>query len=362
MFFKQIDITNFRSIESLTINNIKQVNILTGRNNCGKTTVLEALFLLMGISKPELVLSIHAFRGLLLKYDKALCSLFRNRDFTKNIIINGILDTEERSLKISPLYPTLKDMIKPITGKGEFSKEDLVSNVSSNVSVSTTPENTIEGLSYDFKINNTNNYHSELKIEQNKIIPPKNYNGDITGKFLTPAAIMNEIYNDIESISVRKKLGSIINTLKEIEPDITDITLGGGGMIYADIGIETLIPVNLLGDGSRRVLSILAAIAETKNGVLLIDEVENGLHYRSLSVLWKAILKAAIENNVQLFITTHSYECIQALAEIYQSQPFEINKDILSLYRIDRRNNQHKAFQYEVDSLEYAIEKKFEVR
>jgi len=139
--------------------------------------------------------------------------------------------------------------------------------------------------------------------------------------------------------------------------------MGAGGVVYADIGVDRLIPINVMGDGIRRILAMLAAISERKNGILLIDEIENGLHYTTLSILWKAILKAASDNNVQLFITTHSYECVQAIAKTYQDQKAVIEKDFISLFRIEKNSkSQHRAFQYTADTLIAGIEKEFEVR
>jgi len=125
--------------------------------------------------------------------------------------------------------------------------------------------------------------------------------------------------------------------------------------------LNNLIPINLMGDGIRRILGILATIYERRNGILLIDEIENGLHYSTLSVLWKTILKAVFDNNVQLFVTTHSYECIQAMTTAYQSSGR--NKDFISLFRIEKdKSGRHHAFQYESDTLIAGIEKDFEVR
>ena len=105
---------------------------------------------------------------------------------------------------------------------------------------------------------------------------------------------------------------------------------------------------------------ILASIADMKNGVLLVDEIENGFHYSSLSVLWKAIFKACQEYDVQLFATTHSFECIEAFSQIHQEE--NPQEDDIRLYRIDRKENIHKAFAYSASVLHTGLEREFEVR
>ncbi len=356
MFFKQIDIRNFRGIESLIIKNIKQINLITGKNNCGKTSVLEAIFLLTGMSNPQLALNIHAFRDLLLTDDIDFSYIFKNFDFSKSPYITGKLDSQERCLEIEAIYPTFTEISKQLIEKRELSKEEFMSNAS------TTKEASIEGLVLNFSNDEKGKFHAEIKLRQGEIKLSRDYKEKIGGSFINPKTIMNDIDRRLDAILVKKDLGSIVEALKEIEPNLVDIRMGAKGMVYADIGLEKLVPINIMGDGIRRILAILAAISERKNSILLIDEVENGLHYSSLSILWKAILKTAIDNNVQLFITTHSYECIEAMVKIYQKQSINLTKDCINLFRIDRNKDQHRAFQYETETLLAGIEKDFEVR
>jgi AAA15 family ATPase/GTPase len=363
MLFESININNFRGIESLEVSNIKQVNLITGKNNCGKTSILEAIFLLTGMSNPQLAVTIHAFRDLVLTDDDDFNYLFKNLDFSKSPLIRGKIATQNRTLEITAIYPkSSKEIVKQISEKRELSKEELISNASISTEYRI---NRIEGLTFNFNINKNKKFQTKIKLKQGEIKLYRGYQEKLSSSFINPGTIMNGIDRKLDAILVRKDLGTIINALKEIEPNLTDIRIGARGTVYVDIGIEKLVPLNIMGDGIRRILAILAAISERKNGVLLIDEIENGLHYSTLSILWKAILKAALDNHVQLFITTHSYECIEAMIEIcykkYQSPT--LNKDFISLFRIDRNSKgQHRAFQYEADTLQAGIEKDFEIR
>jgi AAA15 family ATPase/GTPase len=115
-----------------------------------------------------------------------------------------------------------------------------------------------------------------------------------------------------------------------------------------------------MGDGMRKILTFLATIATTKNGVLLIDEIENGLHYSSLSVVWKALFAACKEYNVQIIATTHSYECVEAFSKSYDA--FDPEGDDIRLFRIDKEGEKHTAFSSNAKVLRAGIEKEFEVR
>jgi predicted ATP-dependent endonuclease of OLD family len=106
----------------------------------------------------------------------------------------------------------------------------------------------------------------------------------------------------IEKLLVNKQMDGVIAALQEIDPKITDIRMGATGIIYVDIGLEKLLPINIMGDGIRRIFSILAAVSDMQGGILLIDEIENGLHYSTLEILWKALLKAVERYHVQNYL------------------------------------------------------------
>ena len=105
---------------------------------------------------------------------------------------------------------------------------------------------------------------------------------------------------------------------------------------------------------------MLLAISTTENGIILIDEIENGLHYSIQTKVWKAIAEAAHEFNVQIFATTHSYEMIHAAHEAFQGrEPFDFR-----LYRLGRNkdNNDIRVVSYNKEILNATIENNFEMR
>nr|VFJ98506.1 MAG: ATPase/GTPase, AAA15 family [Candidatus Kentron sp. LFY] len=368
MSFQQISIKNFRAIASLEMDNIEQVNVLTGRNNCGKTSVLEAIFLLVGMAYPGLAVSIHNFRGLAVPDNKDFNCLFHGFDFSKHPSMIGKLKSQQRTLAIRPIYPTFIGNAMSLSGSHEPAKSNPPSSTS-------TAEDVLEGLAFDFGVDEKS-FHAEVKIVpwnpanfpgintggQVNTKPAPDYRETLRVLIVNPATIMNGLYQRLEAVLVRKESEGIIDALREIEPNLRDVKLGTGDKIYADIGdIGKLVPINIMGDGIIKILAILVGILETKDGVVLIDEIENGLHYTALTSLWKAIFKMASDANVQLFIATHSYECIEAMTEVYRESGK--GEDFISLFRIDRdAEGRHRALQYEADTLLAGIEKEFEVR
>ena len=154
----------------------------------------------------------------------------------------------------------------------------------------------------------------------------------------------------------------MVDVLRGIEPRLKDLIVLSHQetpMIYGALGGKTPIPISLMGEGVARMLSIAMAMVNTKGGSVLIDEIENGLHYSILPGLWKMIIEIARQLNVQVFAATHSDECIQAASEYVQANQ---SQDDLRLYRLDRLQDGTRVVDYSAKTLAAAIDAEIEVR
>ena len=97
-------------------------------------------------------------------------------------------------------------------------------------------------------------------------------------------------------------------------------------------------------------------MAQAKNGILLIDEIDSGLHHTVMERMWKMILETAKKLNIQVFATTHSRDCVESLAEICK---LDSNDDI-ALFRIEKEKN--KAVAYDEGRIQAAAKHQMEVR
>ena len=185
----------------------------------------------------------------------------------------------------------------------------------------------------------------------------------ITGVFVSPNTLYLDLSKRLEKLIVTKQKEIIIRTLQRIDPKINDISLGNNNMIYVDLEYERLVPVNLAGDGILRLLSLITAISFHKNGIVLIDEIENGLHYSALKVLWEAIIGVAHQNNVQLFITTHSKQTLENLNYVLKSKNFQQYQSDTRSFTI-RRHDEEKmiSYPYDFEKFDYSIEQEIEMR
>jgi len=149
--------------------------------------------------------------------------------------------------------------------------------------------------------------------------------------------------------------------LRVIEPRLVKIRpaqVGKQPSIYADIGLSELIPVSQLGQGFSRVLSIYSSLFLSEAKVFLIDEVENGIHYTALEQVWKGLAEIAEKENVQVFATTHSWECLAAAATVFgERDPYD-----LAVHRLQLVEGKVEAKTFDQESLATSIEQGFEVR
>ena len=359
MRFKSVRIENFRGISSLKIEDIGRVNLLVGQNNSGKTSVLEALFLLTGISNPQLTININRFRDFIRDADESNIRLiFKDLNIDRPIQLEAEFDlyNYKRALSIRPHV------------KEDTSSSRKVSKLEDNDSnLSILQEPVIDGVSLDFTIKEKykpkESFNSTLLFVPGggEVYSPADYKERFNGVFLGSETIHKKLDIRIDKLLVAKQEQKMIAVLQKIDRDIEAISLGANGIIYFDIGLDRLVPINIMGDGVRRMLSIIATIADVKGGMIFIDEVDNGFHYSVLRELWNVILEASHQYDVQVFATSHSEECIRALTAAFHDTP-SLFSDAIRLFRIEKHDNQHKAVAYDHEVLETSLELNLGIR
>ena len=121
----------------------------------------------------------------------------------------------------------------------------------------------------------------------------------------------------------------VINAMKLLESDLdsihflTDDAYRGtsGGVLIGSRKSGRRVPLGSFGDGMRRLLALSLSLVRTSDGFLLLDEIDTGLHFSAMEEMWRLVVNIARESNVQVFATTHSYDCIQGLAALVESNP-----------------------------------------
>ncbi len=350
--FQSIRVKNLRAITELEVQNLGQVNLFVGQNNCGKTTFLEALFFLIGATNPKLPINANIFRGLDFLRSEWWGTFFHNLDSSANIVVSGqIRDTKEEHRLV----------IRPVTEKltrAENVSSDVVSlGVNGGDSKPTFAPDGLE-LLYTSSRDPTAEMESRIVLKNDQLLAQGVRESSMRGIFVGPSTRF-DWRPRFSSIQRKKKISELISSLKEIDSSITDIRLNDVGILEIDMGLPSLIPVNLLGGGMANFLSVALAMLDAKDGIVLIDEIENGLHYSTLHRLWQAVFSWSQELNVQVFATTHSNECIEAFNTSVNTTLFGSEA---RLFRIERKDESFRAVGYSKETLAESLESNWEVR
>ncbi|RJS68444.1 DUF2813 domain-containing protein [ANME-2 cluster archaeon] len=357
--YKKLTINGFRGIKHLEVDDFRQVNLFVGKNNCGKTTILESLFLLTGPTNPQLPLKINGFRDFDIIDENAWRVFFNRLDINSDIKLSGELDKprEKRNLIIRP------NMKSVTLSRTTIGKEliDIKGSYTGAIPV-------VDGLILEYSFVKSRDKKSKRPITT-KIIAtgtgiefkmPKEHQETLRGVFINAKTISGDIGARFNDIQIRKQTDRIVKVLRQIEPSLVGLSLGADGIVYCDIGLDRLLPLNVMGDGMFRLVSIILAILDAQDGIVLIDEIENGLHHLSQEILWDAIFESAKEFNVQIFTATHSIECIKAFASSYSR--IVQNNDDIRLYRIEGKDDNFRAVSYDHSVLEASLDREWEVR
>lgn len=373
--YASFTIENFRCFEELTIEPLARVNLICGENNTGKTALLEALWLHSGPNSPDLGLRLLGFRGISAPDPRRLLhDLFSNFDAERTITFEANGSWGIRTLSV---YIQASDAevfsIQPAEELPAFlagSQEPGMSAVSNSEIV------------LDYTDEHDQNYISTGRWEISrppipKGLPPLPLALASQGLAMNQARVPSMPSSVLQSArhrnSVEEDIGrfgdleldgmadDIVECLRAVDPRIqrlTTIAAPPAPMIYAHIGLGRPVPMGFLGDGVGRLLSMALAFQNASNGMILIDEVENGLHHSALQGVWENLNRLSQRFNVQVFATTHSYECMLAARDAFKA----MEQQDLHIHRLNRRDDGVDATTYSFEALDFTLSYGAEVR
>lgn len=367
--YKTFRVRNFRGLRKLDINSLERVNQIAGKNNVGKTTLLEALFLHTGPNIPGLIVAVNDFRGLQNhNMGEAFRDLFRDFNSEANIQLraSGAWGQNDRILRISLSELDQSQITFDNSANAELQRMGIKRRISNErVVLEYTDEsgNAFESDGWMIGAQMSGGSTRSMGIEGRQVEIENR-----SGAFYLPALYRDNPHEDAEkfsNLSVTRRHRKVESVMKRVEPrlqGLSVITRGAVPMIHAELeGQERLLPMPLLGDGMNRLLSLALVIgASAKGTLILVDEIENGLHHSVMQSVWSGIAQFAREFDVQIFATTHSWECIHAAHKAFSEDELYDFR----LHRLDRIGDDDdiKAVTYDQETLEAALDMEFEVR
>lgn len=351
--FKNIDIKNFRGIDHLKIEDFSRVNVFLGQNNSGKSTILEAIAMLMGMSDPDTPQRINAIRA-----RRAFSNFIDIKYFFRNMDV--AMSPEVTSMQTDETSRHLKLGLSYVFDDSAETNNEPVQQTGAVIYV-----NTLELL---FDVTNGSDiqrYKSWLRVTpQGLVVNKKPAEGymEKNRAWLIPSDLMtNNLVNDLTELFRRNKKEVVLSLLKLFDERINGIEILTDDVYISFEGMAEMLPTRVTGDGLRRYLSIVASAANPMINMILIDEIDNGLHYSVYKKLWQAIFKLAIESDKQIFVTTHSKETLFYLNEMLSETPDCQNE--FRLYTIAKTINKgYQAYKYTCNGLSGACENDIELR
>jgi hypothetical protein len=176
--------------------------------------------------------------------------------------------------------------------------------------------------------------------------------------------LMNDMWNQV---LLERRESEVIEAMRILEPEIENIVFlsgdafrrsGRGGVLVAFMNADRRVPLGSLGDGTRRLLALALSLVRAKGGILLIDEIDTGLHYSVMGDMWRLIIQGARQADIQVFAATHSYDCVRGLAWACEHDP-ELAHDV-SLQKIHSDLNESVAL--DAEGIILAVEQGMETR
>ena len=355
--FKNIVINNFRGIDYLKIDDFSRVNVFLGQNNSGKSTVLEAIHLLTGMNNPDIPQDINRRRTRnVYSGFKDIYYMFQNMDVKTPIILSSEqTDGVLRELSLSLTY--VFDKIAAVQ-KGALN----------GVPPSSETKTFWNTLLMDFYITTAgtkHSYQSLITVTPDGIMTNKKIAEDYLEKnnstYLTADLFGINLVGQLSELFKRKKNAIIQERMSFFDNRITGIEILQDDIYIEFDGLFEKLPLRMVGDGMRRYLNIVAATANPTTNIILIDEIDNGLHYSAYKKLWEAIFALATSTNKQVFVTTHSKETLCYLNEMLEENPnYQQELRLYTLARTLKRG--HQAYKYTYEGLSGACENDVEIR
>lgn len=308
----KIEIDNFRCFENFTIDKIAPITIIGGSNNSGKSTVLEAILANYVAGNIGVFWSLVNIRNGFVLHpmnpQQVWGPLFCNKaDVNELKIASQWNDDKVSEFKLSKIYDSgMQQQANDILSSVQLDFEGEEYNISGKCIIQN-----------DVVQNNRIVFQPANKKDIRRDIFERSFGKCMLYKGMPYDASLPERISKMILDNTKKNL--IIQVLQKFDSDIIDVrTVLDNGMSYIYVILKSGEPlaINYMGDGINKALLIISYILSLKNGILLIDEIENGFYYELYRQLFEVFCETALENKCQIIMTTHNLNVIETTMEV----------------------------------------------
>ena len=375
LHLEDLVITGFRGIRDLSVGRLGRVTLLAGKNGVGKTTVLEAVRVFAARGRDSVLSEVLHERDEVVVPDDDddrttmpdFTALFYGRDPGGSSLSLGPSDPSQHvRVEEADLPDELGSLVERLVPDSALNGpirglRSVFRGVRRFFPVVTSVRERDTGVRYTWAT------HHTARILRRALDEGK-YPGAIACLSLGPSVLRNdEIARYWDAIALTPHETAVVDALRLVMGErVQDVTVVGHGgrlrptrkAIVKLQGFSHPVPLKSLGDGAMRLFGVALALANSQDGFLLIDEVENGIHHSLQTDFWRMVLAAAQANRVQVLATTHSFDCVRGFAEAST----EVAGAVSALVRVARRDGETWAVEYSEKDLRIAAKQAIEVR
>ena len=350
---EKIEIKNYKGIEEISIDNFKKYNICVGDNSSCITSVMEAIYSSLPNVRDGIITTANS-RGMQVRLDN-IHNFFYNADIKKEI--QFILDDK---------------IITKINRKenNNVENEKIIKNIENNtISKNLMNMNVLNAnmkYLYDIlqKDKNNDKEHMDISVMidnfiqilfQERInIKSGNYYGK--SSWITPLSkYQNDTAKVVKKIIEKKKKNELLKIINILEPEIDDIISDGFEIQLSKNNAEKILSLSSFGNGLSSIVTTTSSLVNNETKILFIDEIEDGIHYLNYSKFCENLIKITEILDIQLFITTHSKEFLEAFYD-------KLSNNEVTLYRFQKSKNKIKKIYYPKEKVLYAIKEGWDIR
>jgi predicted ATPase len=358
-------VKNFRGIKDLEIKGLTRFNVFLGKNASGKTSVLEAFCLVCNRGNATAAGIVGSRRDLPRVTDESdlsLRSMFFNGDASNEPTFNYTFQGSSRTLVVRPVFK-----LQPFVARGRGMQtlwEPPLQEADSS--------GQIFGVSLLYTVNGKPSFKNYAQVSSPD--PDlRSWGGLVdvrvdpvpgqTGSFFVQARQANSVKETasvLDKLIEQRREEQFFELLRSIDSDVQSLTASvrGGQPVIWVRKKDTQLLLNVMGDGFCRICLIATGLFSKRSKMLIIDEIDSGLHHTVMPTFWKHLIRLANQLDFQLVCATHNDEMLAAAAEAFADAPEQI-----AAFRLDRSaDGTHKAVRYDKEVFRDAAEAGYEVR
>lgn len=359
-YFRSIFIDNYRGLKNLNLERAKRINIIGGLNGTGKSTLLDALFLVLDRRSPGALVRPLNIRGAPIPYPNGLDFIFNSTAVEKKAIIKCSTSDSTFKVEIAPgsIPSNVSISSTNINGQNINIVPATIEKDSTGIHIKTYFDGNSDFDEGSFVFQGSHEFvnYNLYKLTHNKSIAP--------GAYISATARISMI-EDASRFTIlikEKRSQEVVECMKFVIEDLSDLQIlqeGNQPALYATMKDGSMHQTSVLGGGFQIVLSVILLLMTTKNGVLFFDEVDTAIHYSRLKFFWELVSKVASKNNCQVFAVTHSRECVsEALSGVLESG----NLADLQYIRLENDDKETDVITYSGEELRDALAGNWEIR